>query len=178
MGSMGEYTDRLPEEIREHLASLKGPAGLQDDPDADELLAQGWLEKNDAFERHTSERGMVPIESFDKDDPRGLLIMTWSGSILSVGPLFEGDREIAYASIGVRRDVPQMSVRQDSLLADAVEKNRPVVLITGPVSRTSPVYAIAVFQDALEPYKENAALVEVTQVLTRQFVDINRSTLD
>ena len=77
---MGEYTDRLPEEIREHLASLKGPAGLQDDPDADELLAQGWLEKNDAFERHTSERGMVPIESFEKDDPRGVLIMTWACS--------------------------------------------------------------------------------------------------
>jgi len=175
---MGEYTDQLPEEIREHLASLKGPAGLQDDPDADELLAQGWLEKNDAFQRHTSERGMVPIDSFGKDDPRGVLIMTWSGSILSVGPESEGDREIAYASIGVRRDVPQMSVRQDSSLADNVERNRPVVLITGPVSRTSPVYSIAVFQDALEPYKENAALVEVTQVLTKQFVDINRSTLD
>jgi hypothetical protein len=175
---MGEYVDKLPERIREHILSLVGPSGLADDPDAEELLAQGWVEKHEAFERHTAERGMVGVESFPADDPRGALIMTFSGSILSVGPIFEGNREIAYASIGVRRDVPQMSVRQDSALADMVKKDSPVTMITGPVARTSPVYAIAVFEGALEPYKENAALVEVTQVLTKQFVDINRSTLD
>ena len=71
-----------------------------------------------------------------------------------------------------------MSVRQDSSLADDVVKGKPAKMITGPVSRTSSVYAIAVFQGALEPYKENAALVEVTQVLTKQFVDINRTTLE
>jgi len=175
---MGEYTERLPDEIREHLRSLVEPAGLADDPDAEELLAQGWHEKHEAFERHTSERGMIGVDTFEQDDPRGVLVMTYSGSILSVGPVLDGDREVAYASIGVRRDVPQLSVRQDSSLADDVLKGKPAKMITGPVSRTSPVYAIAVFQSALEPYKENAALVEVTQVLTKQFVDINRTTLE
>ena len=45
------------------------------------------------------------------------------------------------------------------------------------MQKTSPVFAIAVFQKALPPAKENAALVEVTQVLTERFVDINNETL-
>jgi hypothetical protein len=153
------------------------PAGLADTENAEELLAQGWLEKHEAFEHHTTARGMIPVDSFKRDEPSGALIMTYSGSIVSVGPMTDGERDVAYASIGVRRDVPQMSVKQDSRLATDARKDEVLQFREGPVQQTSPVFAIAVFQKALPPARENAALVEVTQVLAERFVDINNETL-
>ena len=174
---MGEYLDRLPDRVREHVRLLAEPAGLKDVENAEELLAQGWLEKQQAFEHHTRERGMIPVDSFSKEETTGALVMTYSGSILSIGPIADGERDVAYASISVRRDVPQMSVKQDSRLALDVQTDEVVRFDEGPVKQTSPVYLIAVFQKALPPAKENAALVEVTQVLAERFVDINKETL-
>lgn len=174
---MGENLDRLPDRVREHVRKLVEPAGLSDVENADEMLAEGWLEKHEAFERHTADRGMKLVDSFAKDEMGGALVMTYSGSIVSIGPLVDGERDVAYASIGVRRDVPQMSVKQDSRLAADVAADKVCELAEGPVQRTSPVFALAVFQKALPPAKENAALVEVTQVLTERFVDINNETL-
>jgi hypothetical protein len=174
---MGEYLDKLPERVREHVRLLVEPAGLTDVDDAEELLAEGWHEKHLAFEHHTASRGMVLVDSFARAETTGALVMTYSGSIVSVGPMLDGERDVAYASIGVRHDVPQMSVKQDSKLASDVARDQTVVFEDGPVQKTSPVFAIAVFQKALPPAKENAALVEVTEVLTERFVDINKETL-
>ncbi len=174
---MGEYLDQLPERVREHVRLLVEPAGLQDTADADEILAQGWLEKNAAFEHHTSDRGMVGVASFSRGESTGALAMTYSGSIVSIGPMSDGERDVAYASIGARRDVPQMSVKQDSRLGLDVKVDEVIRFEEGPVQKTSPVFAIAVFQKALPAAKENAALVEVTQVLTERFVSINNETL-
>jgi hypothetical protein len=174
---MAEHLDQLPERVREHVRRLVEPAGLGDVDGAEDLLAQGWLEKHGAFERHTAERGMSVVESFSREESTGALVMTYSGSIVSIGPMTDGERDVAYASIGVRRDVPQMSVKQDSRLAADVVTDRVVEFDEGPVEKTSPAFAIAVFQKALPPAKENAALVEVTQVLTERFVDINNETL-
>lgn len=159
------------------MRQLVEPAGLTDVDGAEELLAQGWLEKHEAFERHTTERGMQLVDRFARDEVSGALAMTYSGSIVSVGPMVDGERDVAYASIGLRRDVPQMSVKQDSVLAEDVATDAVIRFEEGPVQKTSPVFAIAVFQKALPPAKENAALVEVTQVLTERFVDINNETL-
>jgi len=174
---MGEFLDRLPSKVREHVRLLVEPAGLSDLENAEELLAQGWLEKSDAFTHHTADRGMMPFETFSRGETTGALVMTYSGSIVSIGPVADGDRDVAYASIGARRDVPQMSVKQDSRLALDVHVDDVIQFDEGPVKRTSPVYSIAVFQKALPAEKEHAALVEVTQVLTRRFVDINNETL-
>ncbi len=174
---MAEHLDRLPERVREHVRQLVEPAGLTDVENAEDLLAQGWLEKHAAFEHHTADRGMKLVDRFSKDEPTGALVMTYSGSIVSIGPVSEGERDVAYASIGLRRDVPQMSVKQDSSLAKDIAADEVVEFEEGPVQKTSRAFAIAVFQKALPPAKENAALVEVTQVLTERFVDINNETL-
>jgi len=174
---MAEHLDRLPERVREHVRGLVEPAGLRDVENAEELLAQGWLEKHAAFEHHAEARGMKLVDSFAAGESGGSLVMTYSGSIVSVGPMTDGSRDVAYASIGVRRDVPQMSVKQDSSLAADIVVDQVVEFREGPVQKTSRVFAIAVFREALPPAKENAALVEVTQVLTERFVDINNQTL-
>ncbi len=174
---MAENLEKLPERVREHVRQLVEPAGLSDLENAEELLAEGWIEKRDAFERHTVQRGMAPADAFPASEVGGALVMTYSGSIVSIGPMIDGARDVAYASIGARRDVPQMSVRQDSRLASDVAVDHVVEFAEGPVQKTSPVFAIAIFRKALPAAKEQAALVEVTQVLTERFVDINNDTL-
>ncbi len=174
---MAGNVEKLPERVREHVRQLVEPAGLSGVENAEELLAEGWMEKHRAFERHTAERGMAPAETFAAGEFGGALAMTYSGSIVSVGPMIDGERDVAYASIGARRDVPQMSVKQDSRLASDIAVDQVIEFAEGPVQKTSPVFAIAVFQKALPAAKEQAALVEVTQVLTERFVDINNDTL-
>ena len=120
---------------------------------------------------------MIGVDAYSKDEAKGALIMTYSGSILSIGPMDDGERDVAYASIGVRRDVPQMLVNQSSRLGREVTVDDVVNFDEGPVAKTSPVYAIAVFTETLPPTSENAALVELTQALAERFVDINIETL-
>ncbi|MFP4430669.1 MAG: hypothetical protein ACLFPV_05425 [Spirochaetaceae bacterium] len=174
---MGEHFDKLPEPVREHLRLLVEPAGLKDVAGGEELLAEGWLVKQRAFEHHTSSRGMIGAESYSKDESAGALMMTYSGSIVSIGPVTDGTRDVAYASIGIRRDVPQMLVTQDTMLAGDVTVGGVVQFEESPVQKTSPVYAIMVFDASLPPAKENAALAELTEALTERFVDINTETL-
>ncbi len=120
---------------------------------------------------------MIGAESYSKDEGTGALMMTYSGSIVSIGPMTDGARDVAYASIGIRRDVPQMLVTQDTRLARDVTLGDVVQFEEGPVQKTSPVYAITVFDEALPPARENAALAELTEALTERFVDINNETL-
>ncbi|MFW5688284.1 MAG: hypothetical protein ACOC2Y_00685 [Spirochaetota bacterium] len=174
---MSDHLQQLPERVREHVRQLVEPAGLTEVENAEELLAQGWIEKHEAFKRHTEERGMQLVDSFSSSEASGALAMTYSGSIVSVGPMTDGRRDVAYASIGLRKDVPQMSVKQDSALAEDIEIDTTIRFAEGPVQKTSPVFAVAVFRKALPPAKENAALVEVTEVLTERFVHINKETI-
>ena len=174
---MSEYLDSLPQEVRDHLTKLAGSSGIDPRSDAAETLARGWHEKHEAFLRHTAERGMVPVETFARDNDGGALAMTYSGSIVSIGAVAHGSRGVAYASIGERRDVPQMSVTQGALLASDLRRGESAELIDGPVQKTSPLFAIATFPAAVESAAENAALVEVTDVLARRFVEINRDRI-
>ena len=174
---MANNLDRLPERVRQHVRQLVEPAGLVGMDGAEEQLAEGWLEKQRAFDQHTAARGMAPATEFAADDTGGALVMTYSGSIVSVGPMTDGRRDASYASVGARRDVPRLVSRQDSRLAADIAVDRVLEFDGGPVVKTSPVFAIAVFRKALPPAKEQAALVEVTQVLTERFVAINNDTL-
>jgi hypothetical protein len=174
---MGNNLNRLPERVREHVRQLVEPAGLAGVEGAEEQLAEGWLEKHKAFDQNTAARGMAPAADFSADEVGGALVMTYSGSIVSIGPMVDGQREVAYASVGARRDVPRMTSRQDSRLAADIAVDRIIEFDPGPVVKTSPVFAITVFRKALPPAKEQAALAEVTQVLTERFVVIDNDTL-
>ncbi len=174
---MGEYTHQVPEPVRGHLRALIAPAGLADNPEAQALLERGWVEKYDAFLRHTAEHDMVAAEWFDAQNPGGALAMTYSGSVVSVGPIIDRERGVAYASIGIRKDVPQLSVSQGCALEADLKLGEPARFSSGSIERTSPLFAIAIFQTVLEAHAENAALVEVTEMLTERFIQINRETI-
>lgn len=173
---MGEYFSSLPEQVRRHLRALVKSSGSEAPADAEEQLAQGWQAKNQAFKSHTATHDMVGVDFFQAGNPGGALAVTLSGSILSIGPIVEGGRAVAYASIGTRRDVPQMSISQDVQLAHDVKLGDAAHFEKGSIEKTSPIFAIAIFQRALEPETETNALAEITELLAEQFVAINQET--
>ena len=96
----------LPENITRHLSEVAEAFGLDATEDTVARLGAGWMEKNDVFESSMIDMGMDEIPSFDKEDERGALALTFSGSLVSIGPLVDGKRKIDYTSIGFRNDVP------------------------------------------------------------------------
>ena len=174
---MAEYSHEVPEPVRSHLRSLIAPAGLAENADAQALLERGWVEKHEAFLRHTAEHDMVAAEWFHAKNPGGALAMTYSGSVVSVGPIMDGGRGVAYASIGIRKDVPQLSVTQGCALDADMKVGEPARFSSGSIERTSPLFAVAIFQTVLEAHAENDALVAVTEMLTERFIQINRDTI-
>ena len=139
-----------------------------------EKIAEGWLEKQTLFETEMSQRGMIEIESFDKEDEKGGVALTYSGSLVLVGPIIDDKRHAAYNSIGMRKDVPDSVIQEHSVLADDVHVNEPIAFENGPVKQTSPIFKFAVCEDgSLEDQAENVA--EATLVLTEGFVDVNKA---
>ena len=175
---MGEYFDQLDENVANHLTGLRGSIPVDDDTKALELLAKGWLEKEDAFGRLLEGNKMDMVEEFDPSAEEGaLLLLTYSGSLLNLGPLTEGKRTAAYASIGLRGDVPEFAENNDSLVDGSIKIDEVVNFIRGPIKSSSRIYKMAVFTEDLEIEEEEELLAEVTQVLAEDFAEVNRTII-
>ncbi len=83
---MAAYMEKLAEHIREHLRGIVSSSGLPDTRETHEEVARAWLEKNDIFDQKCADYGMTSAEHFAADDPRPALVMTYSGSLLALGP--------------------------------------------------------------------------------------------
>lgn len=172
---MGEILAGLPAPIQTHIKSIARSAGLPDNEESYERLAQGWAEKLRLFEEKTQAEGMTEVERLGQDDPKGCVALTYSGSLILVGPQDEGVRKCVYNSIGIRKDVPDSVAKDDSKLAGDVLIEHPVEFEQGPVKSTSAIFKIAVAQEALTVVEEQEKISEVTVILTEGFVDVNKA---
>lgn len=170
---MGENFDQVPPEIRDHLRQITKTSGLPDTDDSTELIAQGWLEKKRAFEKIAARMSLEQVDFFEKTDERGCLAMTWSGSLLNIGPLREGGRAAQYASIGLRKDVPEAAAKAGSQLGADVRIGAPVSFTVGPIASSSPILLIAVTSEDLDLEEQERLITRATEVLTREFVKTN-----
>jgi len=171
---MGEYLDQIPAEIRDHIRQITKSSGLPDVEESVEMIAKGWLDKKALFEDQVQSMSMEELEELPRDDERGCLVMTFSGSLLNVGPLREEGRNVQYASIGLRQDVPETADREGSRLAGDVRSGEPVRFSPGPISSSSPVFKIAVTTGDLGVEEQEQVITKATQILTAGFVDVNR----
>jgi hypothetical protein len=169
---MGEYLDRVPDKLKGHLREIARGSGLPQNEQTYETLAGAWLEKKASFEEQLRQFVMEEIGRVAADDERGMLVMTYSGSLLKVGPLVEGRRRVEYASIGLRTDVPETASADSGLAADAAV-DAVVNLRSGPIRSSSPVYKIAVFTNPLGVVEQEERLSLMTRILAREFVAAN-----
>lgn len=165
----------LPDKIQQHLKQLAAKVN-PDNPDEVLLeLSRIWQEKDAAFSRSMTEKGLKAVNELKKDDARAWIAMTYSGSIVMIGPGTTTEKELAYISLGIRKDVPPALNLQTVVLMESVRKENPVRFSSGPVQKTSPVYRLAVTDFAMEPVKQKQIAMETAEELTRVFSDINQT---
>jgi hypothetical protein len=173
---MGEYFNQLPINIQEHIKEITKTSGLEYNDESFEKMSQGWIEKKNAFEENIASLFMEEFNTFEKDDERGVLIMTYSGSLLTAGPVQGDSRTIEYISVGIRADVPK-SVTGNGNFAEDVEVDKEVRFKSGPIKSTSAVYKIAVCKENISAEEQLETLNNATVALEEEFTNINKTII-
>lgn len=169
--------ESLNPEIQVHLKQLAKASGLSATEDGYERLAAAWLEKKALFEKSAQENKLSELAFFASQEQKGALVLTYSGSLLKIGPLINGTRCCEYSSIGLRSDVPPSAKEDASQLASDIEVDDIVQFSKGPIKSSSQVYTIAVASEELEPEEEEALLTQLGQNLVEDFVEVNKTVL-
>jgi len=174
---MGEFYNQIPVEVQSHLKDIIQSSGLPNSDESLEMMSEAWIEKKNAFEREIESIGMEEIDFLEKDDSRGALIMTYSGSLINIGPVSDGKRKAQYSSIGLRGDVPDMAENDESKLHSDITLDDVIEFERGPVRSTSAVFKIAVCKDMLDAEEQEETISNATLILTREFTDINKTLI-
>jgi hypothetical protein len=174
---MGENYDQLPEMIKDHIREITKSSGLPPDDESVEKIATGWLEKRKVFEDFTQQFQMEEADSFERDDERAALALTYSGSLVKIGPEVDGVRKVQYTSIGLRLDVPDVADKEGSKLSGDITLDTPIEFEIGPVQHTSPILKIAVTsgQESIEEQEE--AITEATKLISNEFAEVNKTII-
>ncbi len=167
----------LSQEIQGHLKQIAKTSGLPLNEESYEQMAAAWLEKKEIFEKSLADNHLAEVSFFGQSEERGTVVLTWSGSIINVGPLVDGLRRCEYTSIGLRSDVPPAATEDSSRLSADIELDEPVQFSKGPIKTSSPVYKIAVANEIMEPEEEEALLTQVSQDLAEEFAEVNKTII-
>ncbi len=174
---MSGVFESLESSIKEHLNVIRASSGLPQDSRSLELLAEGWREKEKAFDDQARSMGMEQAEKC-KDSSRGFLALTYSGSLVAVGPEDGGVRRAVYVSIDRRRDVPSRAESEDAVLGKSVSCGREITFKKGPVKKSSAVYRLALLPSALALPEQNNRLDEATLALTKEFQAVDETRIE
>ena len=166
--------NELPEQIKLHMESLIASSELPNTTDFRNLLADTWNRKCSLFEQQAKILEMDIINSMKESDPRGVIVLTYSGSIVSINPK-EETREVEYASIHLRSDVPKTVSILATNIAGSVEIGKAIEFSSGQLKKTSAAYMIAVCKKNVSIEKQKERIREGTIYLTNGFMKINRS---
>lgn len=164
----------LPEPVQRHLTSLIASEELPNTEDFRERLAAAWEKKCRLFEQQARFIGMEMSDRVSRDDGRGLLILTYSGSIVGIGP-GKGSRDAEYASMELRSDMPQSVINTGTALAEDVARGQSVQFTGGSLQKTSAAFMTAVFPEKVGAEIQQDRLREAMIFLTNSFVKINQT---
>ncbi len=174
---MGTYLDQIPADIQNHIRSITKSSGLPDTDESVELIAEAWLEKKRIFEQEIEKRGMEEVDDLSQDEERGALILTYSGSLLTIGPLVDDSRKVDYVSIGLREDVPESAHHDNAKLTGDIAVDEVASFSPGPIKQSSAIFKIAIATEELPVDEEEELLSNVTEILSEEFVQVNKTVI-
>lgn len=169
---MTKYNE-LPEKIKTHLKGILASSGLPQTEKSLEQLAAKWMEKRQLFSEVTAARQMEECDSFSRDDERGALMLTYSGSLLTIGTLLDDSRWVEYASIKLRSDVPAVVKSEKVNITADIKVDECAGFTPGLLRRTSEIMCIACCSSKLSPEEQEERIKAATLALTTSFVKIN-----
>ncbi len=167
----------LPEVVEDHLKRLyeKSTGEWVSQEGALDRLRDTWAEKDRLFGEQARLLGLEEVETVDSGDERGMLLLTYSGSLVSLGP--GSSRWMEYASVKLRTDVPDI-IRVDSTRLDAeIGPGKSARFTDGPVKHTSALYRLVACPADLAAREQDTRIREATVFLTNSFVHLNRSLM-
>jgi hypothetical protein len=174
---MGEYLEKIPQHLHDHLKGLIKASKMPDDEETLEKIAKGWLDNFDAFEAEIEKQGLEEVETLAKDEPKGALALTYSGSLVNIGPITDGLRSVIYTSIGLRTDAPDRAEKDDSVLDADVVIDDTIKFKKGPVKSTSKIYKIAICKGNLSAEQQENNLTKVMTDIEDIMLDVNKTIL-
>lgn len=172
-----EAVKQIPPATLEHLKMLIRESGFGENDEVYRKMVEAWLLKKASFAKMAEHSGFTARERFEKEDTSGCCLLTRSGSLIFLGPLVSGRRDLSYTSIGFRTDVPQTYSESGVALAGDIECGKPVIISGGKMERTSIITDIAV-RPQLEPADVQAEeLKKAESRIKLEFINHNRQIL-
>ena len=171
---MEEVFIQLPEHIQDHLRKITETSGLPVTEESNKLITQNWVEKKKLFEAQIRVLGMNEIETFEKDDERPALLLTYSGSLISLGALSGEKRVVEYASIKLRSDVPNVVNVPETGLEQDIQIDSEAIFTQGKIKQTSSLLKIAVCNKEIPIEDQEKRIREAMIFLTNSFTKANR----
>ncbi len=172
---MSAQFDALPEKIQEHLRTLTANSGLPQGEESLARITENWITKERLFQEQVEALDMSREERLEQEDPRGALILTYSGSLITLGPDRNGGRSLEYASIKLRKDVPSILREEGITLAEPLVPDKPALFKGSSIEKTSSLLTVASFDPSLEAAEQLERLRQATIFLTNGFVKANQS---
>ncbi len=164
----------LPPEVAGHLEELVASSeeAWAKESGALNRLEDLWMEKNRLFEEQIDLIGMKFVEKVEADEPRGMILATYSGSLVALGP--GSPRRMEYASIKMRSDVPNVLRNEGVELIESPAVGRKASFSGTPLKNTSAIYRIAILPSGLSSEEQEQRIREAMVFLTNSFVHLNR----
>ncbi len=176
---MGQYFDKIPANLQNHVKGLVKSVKVEEGVDALEKVSQAWLEKKSVFEEKIGEMNMEEVNELPAEDAKGALALTYSGSLVNIGPLIDGVRTVKYSSIGFRTNTPESAESEKSKLAGDVSVDNIIKFEGGPVKSTSQIFKIAVCKDEdLSPEEEHQTIFDTATMIEEEFIEVNKNMME
>jgi len=167
----------IPKNVIKHLEGLIVETGLPQNDESMKTLIDAWLTKRALFNKMTEHDNFKRVETMKKDNKNGCIAITYSGSIIAIGPLVDKKREVNYTSIAMRADVPQSMSALDGILADDITCNKNIVFKEGSIKKTSPIMDLAISLEKESEKKQLESIKKANQKLKNGFVKVNKEAL-
>ncbi len=164
----------IPELVEQHLQNIFKSSDEEwtRTDDAFERLCGGWEKKERLFTEQIRLLDMKEEKEIGPEDPRCMLFLTFSGSLISLG--YGQERWMEYASIKLRTDVPDILRCDATSLSGPAAYGQPARFSEGPLKHTSALYRIVVCGEDVPPKEQEKRVREATVFLTNSFIHLNR----
>lgn len=159
----------VPPDVERHLKSLVTEELTF------EMIRDLWIKKDKLFSDQIALLAMDEVNSLEAGDERGILLLTYSGSLISLG--CGAKRTMEYASIKLRADVPEIIKAENVSLASPLKKGEAATFNGGQVQNTSALYKIVVCREGTTVEEQEKRIREATIFITNSFVNLNRDHL-
>ena len=167
----------MPDGVKQHLAGLAREQGQEQDEEYLADLVAVWKRKASLFEEQARLVHLDVVDAVPSHDPRGAMVLTYSGSLLSIGPATSRTlgRWLEYSSIKLRTEVPDVISDRGVSVPKGMRVGEPVEIGGSQISRTSNAYSIAVCPAGVEEDEQERRIRESTIFITNGFMKFNRS---